>query len=190
MMDWFPAVMTLVGVLVGLGVQELRIWRERKDKYKDMIFEKRLDAHQGAYYRCMKLAESMRPDKLVRDGGVEEAIKETWRGLDWLHQNALYLDDSSGSEMNGFIAYVAGMAIKYRGKEWRSPLEVRKEVNEVAVRLAGVLGSIRRGVGVKYLPEGDMPIVGVAGTESVGMYDEFLREMVRNTEESRKEEKG
>ena len=49
-MDWFPAVMTLVGVLIGVGIQELRFWHERKDKYKDMVFEKRLAAYQGAYY--------------------------------------------------------------------------------------------------------------------------------------------
>ena len=35
-MDWFPAVMTLIGVLVGVGIQEIRIWRERTDKYKDI----------------------------------------------------------------------------------------------------------------------------------------------------------
>jgi len=31
-MDWFPAVMTIAGVLVGVGVQEFRIWRAKIDK--------------------------------------------------------------------------------------------------------------------------------------------------------------
>jgi hypothetical protein len=31
-MDWFSAVMGLVGVLLGVAIQEFRFWRERKDK--------------------------------------------------------------------------------------------------------------------------------------------------------------
>lgn len=70
-MDWFPAVMTLIGVLVGVGIQELRIWRERKDKYKDMVFEKRLDAHQEGHYRIAKLVMAMMPNQIMKGGGFK-----------------------------------------------------------------------------------------------------------------------
>jgi hypothetical protein len=188
-MDWFPAVMTVVGVLVGVGVQEFRIWRERKDKYKDMIFEKRLDAHQGAYYRCTKLAQSVRPDRLLRDGGAEEAINESWECLDWLNGNALYLDENSRFKMTNFILYVSQMGSKYMDKELRKTIEVEKQVEGVTRRLVAVCGSIKKGIGVKYLPEEELK-VSMESIEMQKMLDELLDKMVRNSKKLTKEKSG
>ena len=112
-MDWVTAVIGLVGVIVGVGIQEFRIWRERKDKYKDMVFEKRLDAHQGAYYWCMTLFELMLPPKLMKDGGVKVAAEETLKATDWLNKNALYLDEDSRVVMNLFFRYISETCYKY-----------------------------------------------------------------------------
>jgi len=188
-MDWFPAVMTLIGVLVGVGIQEYRIRRERKDKYKDMVFEKRLDAHQGAYYRCTKLAQSVRPDRLLRDGGAEEAISESWGCLDWLNENALYLDDNSRFKMTNFILYVSQMSSKYRDKELRKTLEVENQVEDVTRRLVAVTTSIKKGVGVKYLPEEELN-VSIESVEMQKVLDELLDEMVRNSKKLTKEKSG
>lgn len=189
-MDWFPAVMTLVGVLVGVGVQELRFWHERKDKYKDMIFEKRLDAHQGAYYRCMKLTEAVRADRLMTDEGVEAAIKESWTGMDWLHKNALYLDENLRFKMNNFILYIASMGLKYRDKKWRKNIDIEKEVQNVTKRVMEVLNSIRIGIGVKYLPEGEIGVVGSESIEMRKIYEEFLEAMVKDAKRLGSEKDG
>jgi hypothetical protein len=189
-MDWFPAVMTLVGVLIGVGIQEFRIWRARKDKYGDMVFEKRLDAHQGAYYWCKRLTVSVRPDRLLRDGGVEAGIKEVWRGLEWLDKNALYLDEDSRLKVNNFIVYIAGIIVRYRDKKWRKNIEVEEEMQKVLEKVVEVVTSIERGIGVKYLPEQKIPIVSIESIEMQKIYDEFLEEMIKDTQELKGEKKG
>jgi hypothetical protein len=178
-MDWFPAVMSLIGVALGAGIQEIRVRRERKDKYKDMVFEKRLDAHQGAYYWCLRLSRSARPDNLLRERGVEGAIKESWKGLEWLHKNALYLDEGSALKMNNFIVYIMERSLKYKDEGWRKNIDIKKEVEEVLERLVEVTTSIRKGVGVKYLPEQRIPIVDI---ETGRILEEFFDEMVKDTE--------
>ena len=151
MMDWFPAVMTLVGVLVGMGVQEFRIWREKKDKYKDMVFEKRLDAHQGAYYWVTRLLKLMVPPKLMKDGGAEVAFKETEKANEWLDKNALYLDENSRIKMLNFIIYIHETLRKYEDEEGRSNINIKAETMELYEKSGDLLSNIERGIGVKYL---------------------------------------
>jgi hypothetical protein len=188
-MDWFPAVMSLVGVALGAGIQEIRLRRERKDKYKDMVFEKRLDAHQGAYYWCLRVSRSARPDNLLREGGPEGAIKESWKCLEWLHKNALYLDEGSASKMNSFIVYIIDKSLKSRDEAWRKNVDVKKEVEDVIGRLAEVTTSIRKGVGVKYLPEERIPTLDI---ETGMILEGFLGEMAKDTEglTSKEKEQG
>lgn len=152
-MDWFPAVMTLAGVLIGVGIQEFRIWRERKDKYKDMIFEKRLEAHQGAHYRCRRLLMFMTPYKLVKDGGVSAALEEMREFSEWLHKNTLYLDIGSRTKISMFLNYLLNTVKKYQDEEWIKNMNVKEETLELHGNMAEVLLSIERGVGVNYLPE-------------------------------------
>jgi hypothetical protein len=152
-MDWFPAVMTLIGVFVGVGVQELRIWRERKDKYKDMIFEKQLEAHQGAYYRCHRLVGFMMPEKLVEDGGIEALAAELDEYREWISKNALYLAGDSKTKMNMFFYYAFKKGKKYTDKEWIKTMNVKEESAELYKNFIEVLLSVQRGIDVKYLPE-------------------------------------
>lgn len=151
-MDWFPAFMTLVGVLVGVGVQELRIWREKKDKYKDMVFGKRLDVHQGAYYQCRKLTIVMMPFNLMKVGGVDAAIKEIWEAMDWMNKNALYLDEDSREKMDEFQIYANNTASKYVSEKERKNINTEEEEKKLGENLREVLSCIQRGVGAKYLP--------------------------------------
>jgi len=153
MMDWFAAVMTLVGVLVGVGVQEFRIWRERKDRYKNMVFQKRLDAHQGAYYWCMRLMTLMRPDRLMREGGVGAAIEKNWEASEWLNKNALYLDKDSRSKMIGFVRYIGETSLKYKDEGWKTDVHIKEETLNVVMRAGEVVTTVEKGIGVDYLPK-------------------------------------
>jgi hypothetical protein len=153
-MEWFPAVMTLVGVLVGVGIQEVRIQRERRDKYKDMVFERRLDAHQGAFYECMRLINFVRPDSLVIDGGVAKAVKETFEAHEWLNKNALYLDVDSRTKISELFNSIYEMAFKYyKDDKWRESINIGEETRKLVDKMAEVIGCIQRGIGAEYLPE-------------------------------------
>lgn len=175
-MDWFPAVMVLVGVLVGFGFQELRFRRERKDKYKDMIFEKRLEAQQGAYYRCFKLLEFMLPYRLMRRGGEEALLDEMGEYSDWLNRNTLYLDRDSRTKINLFFDYAMTRITKYRDKEWIENINVKEEMVELNTRMVEVVESISKGIGVEYLPERRLRIEG-------GVVKRIVREAVERIEE-------
>jgi hypothetical protein len=179
MMDWFPAVMTLAGVLVGVGVQEFRIWREKKDKYKDMVFEKRLDAHQGAYYWCMTLVKLAMPHRLVKDGGKQALVKGMWEATEWLNKNALYLDEGSLEEMNKFFQYVSETGVKYRGERRGQDINVATEAAELVRNSGEVLGSIKRGIGYKYLPETRISSGDIEADELFDKAVEKMEELIR-----------
>jgi hypothetical protein len=152
-MDWFPAIMTVVGVLIGVGIQGLRIWREKRDKYRDMVFERRLDAHQAAYYRCMRLLRVSVPWQLAEDGGLDSVVKEIDEATEWLNQNALYLDEGSREGMEDLMISLNISAGKYE-KEGRKGGRNDKKVRDKVVREVGeVLHSLKKGIGVKHLPD-------------------------------------
>lgn len=153
MMDWLTAVMGLIGVALGAGIQEFRIWREKKDKYKDMVFEKRLAAHQGAYYCCQRLFNLMTPNLLMIAAGREALRKETWKAYDWFLNNALYLDEVSRKKWIDFFRYVKETGEKYANETSRKDISVKEETKELEKNVEGVLDAIRKGVGYKYLPK-------------------------------------
>jgi hypothetical protein len=183
MMDWFPAVMTLVGVLVGVGVEELRIWRERKDKYRDMIFEKRLDAHQGAYYWCMKLLSLTMPNKLMRDGGLRDVNEKLGEAMEWVRKNELYLNLDSREKLIDYFEYVATTSLKYKDVEGRSNIDIGEETRKLVENLGKVSSSIQKGIGVKYLPEEKL------SRKKMEM-DKELGEVAKDIEGLIKKEKG
>ena len=152
-MDWLSAVIGLVGVLAGLGVGQFTISRERKDRYKNMVFQKRLDAHQGAYYWCMRLTALMRPDRLMREGGVRRAIEKNWEALEWLNKNALYLDNNSRLKMMGFVRYIGETSLKYKDEKWRTEVRIKEETLNVLMRGGEVAAAVEKGIGVDYLPK-------------------------------------
>jgi hypothetical protein len=177
MMDWFPAVMTLVGVLVGVGVQEFRIWREREDKYKDMVFEKRLEVHQGAHYWCMALGRLMAPHRLMQKGGIEVAFKKSQEADEWLAKNELYLDNDSDLKMTEFLRYVDETCLRYsQGISGGKKIDVAGETRKLIDITVGLSASIRKGIGGKYLPEQSISIENVE-------VEKGLDEVVEATEE-------
>jgi hypothetical protein len=172
-MDWFTPFVGFLGVAIGLGYQEYRIRRERKDKYKDIVFEKRLDAHQGAFYHCVRMLKFAMPDKLITDGGFAVAIKETLEGHEWLNKNALYLDRDSRTKMGLFFNYICETAIKYKDEKWRRNVNIGEETEKLMDNVAEMLACIERGVGGEYLPERN-ELVKSIDTEK--MLDELIEE--------------
>jgi len=188
-MDWFPAVMTLVGLLVGVGVQELRFWRERKDKYRDMVFEKRVDAHQGAYYRFGRLPRFMAPSALMKDGGVRALAEELCEYEEWVSKNALYLDGGSRTKIHMFFGYAIQKAKKYKDEEWVKNIDVGEEKMELYKNMVEVQVAIRRGIGVEYLPEEKTPVDVSYLARILDEVVEGEEELIRR-EQKKREQKG
>jgi hypothetical protein len=153
MMDWFTPFVGFLGLAIGLGYQEYRIRRERKDKYKDMIFEKRLDAHQEIYCRLKGLLEFMSPDKLMKEGGAKVLRKELLECAKCVDRNALYLARDCRREIIVFLDYARKKGNRYVDEEWVKSVDVKREMGELIHSMRAVLDSVERGVGVEYLPE-------------------------------------
>jgi hypothetical protein len=152
MMDWFTPLVGFLGLAIGFGYQEYRFRRERKDKYKDMVFEKRLAAHQDAYYWCMRLFNLMMPNRLMIADGRKNLNKETWEAHEWLTKNALYLDEVSAEKWIDFFEYVQETCQKYENETSRKDINVKEETKELRKHTEEVVAAIRKGVGYKYLP--------------------------------------
>jgi hypothetical protein len=187
-MDWLTPLVGFLGLGIGLGYQEYRIRRERKDKYKDMIFEKRVEAHQGAYYRCYRLQEFLLPYRLVKDGGTKALDGEFYKYKDWLNKNALYLDGVSRIKIHMFLYYAVKTGRKYGDKQWIKNMNVKEQTLELNRNLAETLESIQKGIGVKYLPEEEIQIEDSLVEGLVGDVVEGMEKMVR--EQQKEERKG
>ena len=182
-MDWFPAVMTLIGVLVGVGIQEIRIWRERKDKYKDMVFERRLDAHQGAYYWCMRLYHFLMPQRLMKVEGVEAAFKEAKEAYEWINRNALYLDEGSLEKMEDFVLYAYETCSKYGDEKEKKNINIENELLKLAANMGGLSGSIKKGIGAKYLPKTKISGKNIEIEETFDEVVGEVKELIRKQKE-------
>lgn len=152
-MDWFPAVMTLVGVLVGVAIKEYGIRRERKDKYKDMVFEKRLEAHQEVYCRLIGLLGFISPNRLMEEGGTKALRKELLECTKCVNRNALYLAKDSRRGIVVFLDYARKTGNMYADEEWVKSVDVKKEEDKLLNNMRVVLGSVEKGIGAEYLPE-------------------------------------
>ena len=98
----WEAIFGLIGVVVGSGLLLLynyyRDHREREEKYRVMLYDKRLEAHQGAYYHVEQLLFSfgyrLYGPPLTKD--MRTLCREAEEFYD---SNCLYLDEQSRGEI-------------------------------------------------------------------------------------------
>lgn len=131
-MEWVAAI---VGVIIGAAIQEFRHWRESKERFRVMTFEKRLEAHQRAYYWCHKLNEVLNPSN------SEEIHKVASEAREWWDSNCLFLDANSRHKMVELInlAHFYADGNKLGEDVWSALMKAWK--------------TIVAGIGVEYLPE-------------------------------------
>lgn len=130
------ALFTLLGVMLGLGYSEYKNRQERRERFRVMTFEKRLQAHQQAYYWCQKLNE------VLNIGGNKETIHTTAnQAREWWNSNCLLLDAVSRSEMVGLMnfAHLYANDNEMGRNVWSS--------------LVTTLKAVVSGIGFEYLPE-------------------------------------
>ncbi len=151
MTEWWVPLVGLFGVFAGVGITEFRLWMERKDRYKIMTFEKRLQVHQEAYRLCMDKA--MLLNELHAKGlqASEKFLKSHNEAKEWLNHNCLYLDTRSWrAAINAFFA-----ASIYGRDIAEQRQTVDKAYEYARSEFTKCLSSIAKGVGAKYLPEPD-----------------------------------
>ena len=78
----------VIAFVAGAIVPVILNWLERRDSYKFIAVEKRLEAHQKAYYQCMQFFKAMD----IKD---ENEIKKIFKnGQEFFASYSLYLNDN------------------------------------------------------------------------------------------------
>jgi len=144
MPEWVVALVValvgLLGVVLGVGIQEFRQWRESKERYQVMTFERRLVVHQKAFYLCHKL------DRVLPSGDVPRIRLVAEETRQWWDSNCLLVDEDSREAMMRLIYAADDYAIETE--------EFGVRFEHGVFRLVGIaLEAIVKGIGVKHLPE-------------------------------------
>lgn len=145
------AIVGFAGVLFGSAISIFIHWREGKDKYQQMAFEKRLQVHQEAYAWCERLFEYITP---FDENAPKDKIDVTHKFDDWFYSNCLYLDKNSVFELQYLNLRVLEFFEKYGEYNMAtSDDRQRAAFRNLEEALGDTKDAIARGIGVKYIPD-------------------------------------
>lgn len=140
----WEAIFGLVGVVVGSGLVLLynyyRDRREREEKYRVMLYEKRLEVHQKAFYYVQKLLDPLN-DYLNGYGYPnDEKLAAIYReAKEFHHLNSLYLDEGSRTDM---MRAIYSIEFYFEGDE---------EIKDAFDQLRKAREAIMSGIGMKHI---------------------------------------
>jgi hypothetical protein len=137
MPEWVAPVVGLIGVVLGAGISEFRHWREDKEQYRVMTFEKRLQTYQEALSLCYELQDIL---------NIAKSNEEKYEVIDklqkWWENNCLSLDENTRQSINALTSEAYGHVSGYAEKR-----------STVFVKLVETRATIVQGIGIRHLPE-------------------------------------
>ena len=134
----------LLGVVMGIAASAFWQWTEREDRYRVMIFEKRLEVHQEAVMFNSDIATKAQAALTGKVMPSEAELLSNFLEMrTWWRTNNLYLDPHS---RKAFLDLTIGV------KSWSESSNLEDAAN--CFDLAKITGrSIVEGIGQEYLPE-------------------------------------
>ena len=152
-MEWFVGIFTLLGVMLGLGYSEYRNRQERKERFRVMTFEKRLQKHQEALSLCIRLSVLTTPRKLEEgEEGSRSLLDYMDETTNWFIDNCLYLDERSRLRMIEVLNYATKEGRKFL-EVGDTPIDREQKLKLLVKELRKTMECLSQGVGAKYLPE-------------------------------------
>lgn len=156
MNGWIGAIIGFIGVILGIVIVEVRLWRERKERYQVVTFEKRLEVHQQAFSWCVKMAthlgqsygEISSDEANLHSITLNELYEEA---TDWYGNNCLYLDEASRKSIFDAI----GLLLDRAEQLMNNTRETSQFVQQARKTVGKTMRYIANGLGVKYLPDID-----------------------------------
>ena len=142
----------IIGAYAGfLGSQRatranIRLWlAEQEDKYRELTFERRLQAHQEAFNWIQKLNHILNVASMIekRTEAQEKISAITREARDWWDNNALYLDEKSRQKM---IPAINHSHLYFTNMDQGFPMLAWDKLDEA-------LSAILEGIGTSHLPK-------------------------------------
>ncbi len=95
MPDWIVALTGLLGAVIGALIAEISHWADRRQRFRAMILEKRLEIYQEMAAYCFKIANFIG----ALDKEKKESIENLFNGnkdlQNYANEHFLYIDDRS-----------------------------------------------------------------------------------------------
>jgi hypothetical protein len=133
---WGYLIAVGIGAILTEGLRWLWDWRQGKERYKLMLYEKRLEVHQKAYSCIRKL-------RLAMDQHDKEKIEVTDQADEWYFSNCFYLDEESRAKMYQATGKVRELI------DLRGPQAQDRELARIALQEA--FKAVEKGIGMKHL---------------------------------------
>lgn len=140
MQDWQTAFFGLLGAIIGVIASAFWNRKEREDRYKVITFEKRLEAHQSAFYWNQTIYHSL------GSGDAKQIKKHVRDAQEWWNANCLLLDEKS---RKSFIS-ILNSGNRYARNIERPGSEPESE--RIWNDLDKNLSDIINGIGAEHLP--------------------------------------
>lgn len=103
--------------------------------------------------------------------------------MEWRDKNALYLTEDSMEKVDDFLEYVVDTGRRYVNEEERKNISIEEETVRLIRNTGIVAASIKKGVGVKYLPKNELLGVRIGEQKSldkrIGELMELMKEQMK-----------
>lgn len=134
------ALATLAGVITSIIVTELSHFLVRRERFRDITFEKRLAAHQQAFCRNQDLYEALNSNTTDTTDAISIRANEM---KEWWKNNCFYLDNNSSKSMLNLINSTLAYNLAQTSQQGKDRTWTLLDKN---------LKDIVNGIGMKYLP--------------------------------------
>lgn len=144
MPDWAVAIIGPICLLLGIAISEFRQWRQERNKYKFVTFEKRLTVHQEAYNLASEIGW-MFFEQLTGQGmpTSDDLTSKSSKMRTWWRGNCLWLDKASRKAFLDLVNHAEVYAESYDPDDAAKCLEFAKIATK---KIAG-------GIGEQHLPD-------------------------------------
>ena len=141
--------------------------REREEKYRLMLYEKRLEAHQRGFFLFEDLKDTL-PDSIegMNEAGVAAVDELECQVDEWWVSNRFYLDEESRRKIRVATRHVDNLVHDYglpndSPVDWNDHQRVlwRSDHNECLKSIENAVIALEKGIGMKHIeePEKEQP---------------------------------
>ena len=142
--DWAIALIGLLGVILGVATSAFWQWTEREERYRVMMFEKRLAVHQEAFTLTSQIRTKLLLAVSEKNMPSQDEVYSDFEEMrEWWKANCLYLDSTSRKAFLDLFVSVRIYAVSYNPEDAKKCLELTKTTVQ----------KIIQGIGEQYLPE-------------------------------------